>query len=70
MTYDSARYDTWRIALLSGDCNDYAVTKRHELLAILLLAEVVTPRGEDAIAGQSEKNWVEIGSMKFSWREF
>jgi predicted transglutaminase-like cysteine proteinase len=36
----------WRIAPLKGDCNDYAVTKRHELLkagwpsASLLLAEV------------------------------
>jgi predicted transglutaminase-like cysteine proteinase len=36
----------WRIAPLKGDCNDYAVTKRHELLkagwpsSSLLLAEV------------------------------
>lgn len=45
-------YATWRIAPTHGDCNDYAVTKRHELLArgwpsrALLLAEVVTSWGE------------------------
>ena len=45
-------FDTWRIAPPQGDCNDYAVTKRHELLALgwpsraLLLSEVVTPWGE------------------------
>ncbi|MGP0058178.1 MAG: transglutaminase-like cysteine peptidase [Beijerinckiaceae bacterium] len=45
-------YDTWRIAPARGDCNDYAVTKRHELLArgwpsrSVLLAEVVTTWGE------------------------
>jgi len=45
-------YDTWRISPRSGDCNDYAVTKRHELLGLgwpsrsLLLAEAVTPKGE------------------------
>jgi predicted transglutaminase-like cysteine proteinase len=42
----------WRISPLSGNCHDYAVTKRHELLALgwpsqaLLLAEVVVPSGE------------------------
>ncbi len=45
-------FDTWRIAPTSGDCNDYAVTKRHLLLArgwpsrALLLSEVVTAWGE------------------------
>ena len=45
-------YDTWRIAPRTGDCNDFAVTKRHELLArgwpsrALLLAEVTTTWGE------------------------
>ena len=45
-------YDTWRIAPAEGDCNDYAVTKRHELLLrgwpsrSVLLAEVVTTWGE------------------------
>jgi predicted transglutaminase-like cysteine proteinase len=45
-------FDTWRIAPTHGDCNDYAVTKRHELLArgwpsrSVLLAEVVTTWGE------------------------
>ena len=44
--------DKWLIAPKSGDCNDYAVTKRHRLLALgwpsrdLLLAEVVTTWGE------------------------
>jgi len=44
--------EKWLIAPTSGDCNDYAVTKRHELLArgwpsrALLLAEVVTHWGE------------------------
>ncbi len=45
-------HDTWRVGPRSGDCNDYAVTKRHWLLksgwpsAALLLSEVVTPWGE------------------------
>jgi predicted transglutaminase-like cysteine proteinase len=44
--------EKWLIAPSSGDCNDYAVTKRHELLQkgwpsrSLLLAEVVVPSGE------------------------
>ena len=44
--------ERWIISPKSGDCNDYAVTKRHELLArgwpsrALLLAEVVTTWGE------------------------
>ena len=44
--------DKWLIAPGSGNCNDYAVTKRHALLARgwpsrhLLLAEVVTTWGE------------------------
>lgn len=44
--------EKWLISPKSGDCNDYAVTKRHELLArgwpsrSLLLAEVVTTWGE------------------------
>jgi predicted transglutaminase-like cysteine proteinase len=42
----------WRIAPSTGDCKDYAVTKRHELLErgwpsrALLLSEVVVPSGE------------------------
>ena len=45
-------YDSWSIAPKRGDCNDFAVTKRHELLArgwpsrALLLAEVIVPDGE------------------------
>jgi predicted transglutaminase-like cysteine proteinase len=44
--------DHWLVAPKAGDCNDYAVTKRHELLArgwssrSLLLAEVVTAGGK------------------------
>lgn len=44
--------EAWLVAPKSGDCNDYAVTKRHDLLAkgwparALLLAEVVTTWGE------------------------
>jgi predicted transglutaminase-like cysteine proteinase len=44
--------EKWLISPASGDCNDYAVTKRHELLQrgwpsrALLLAEVVTTWGE------------------------
>ena len=44
--------ERWRVAPESGACHDYAVTKRHELLArgwparSLLLAEVVVPWGE------------------------
>lgn len=44
--------EEWLISPQAGDCNDYAVTKRHELLArgwpahALLLSEVVIPSGE------------------------
>lgn len=44
--------EAWLISPAAGDCNDYAVTKRHELLArgwpsrSLLLSEVVVPSGE------------------------
>jgi predicted transglutaminase-like cysteine proteinase len=44
--------EEWLVAPLDGDCNDYAVTKRHELLArgwpsrSLLLAEAVVASGE------------------------
>jgi predicted transglutaminase-like cysteine proteinase len=44
--------EQWVISPKYGDCNDFAVTKRHELLArgwparALLLAEVVVPWGE------------------------
>ena len=42
----------WLVAPQTGECHDYAVTKRHELLArgwparSLLLSEVVVPSGE------------------------
>lgn len=44
--------ETWLISPDRGDCNDYAVTKRHQLLTqgwparALLLSEVVTNSGE------------------------
>ena len=44
--------EQWLVSPPSGDCNDYAVTKRHELLErgwparSLLLSEVVVPSGE------------------------
>ncbi|MBV9559064.1 MAG: transglutaminase-like cysteine peptidase [Bradyrhizobium sp.] len=31
-SYTDSVHEGWRIAPLMGDCNDYAVTKRHELL--------------------------------------
>ncbi len=44
--------EDWIVAPVAGDCNDYAVTKRHKLLELgwpsrsLLLSEVVVPSGE------------------------
>ena len=44
--------EKWLLAPASGDCNDYAVTKRHQLIAkgwsarTVLLSEVVTVSGE------------------------
>jgi len=44
--------ETWRVAPDAGNCHDYAVTKRHDLLArgwpskAVVLAEVVVPSGE------------------------
>lgn len=44
--------EEWLVSPRAGDCNDYAVTKRHQLLALgwpsrsLLLSEVVVPSGE------------------------
>jgi predicted transglutaminase-like cysteine proteinase len=44
--------ERWLVSPPAGDCNDYAVTKRHELLErgwpsrSLLLSEVVVPSGE------------------------
>lgn len=44
--------EEWLVSPAAGDCNDYAVTKRHELLAqgwpsrALLLSEVVVASGE------------------------
>jgi predicted transglutaminase-like cysteine proteinase len=44
--------EKWLIAPKAGECHDYAVTKRHELIALgwpahdLLLSEVIVPSGE------------------------
>jgi len=44
--------EEWLVSPAAGDCNDYAVTKRHKLLELgwparaLLLSEVVVPSGE------------------------
>lgn len=44
--------EEWVLSPSAGDCNDYAVTKRHKLLELgwpsraLLLSEVVVPSGE------------------------
>ena len=44
--------EEWLVAPREGDCNDYAVTKRHNLLSLgwpsrsLLLAEVIIPSGQ------------------------
>ncbi|SRR5579872_86259 len=52
ITGGDATTDEWVIAPHAGDCKDYAITKRHQLLAMgwpsrsLLLAEVVVPTGE------------------------
>jgi predicted transglutaminase-like cysteine proteinase len=49
---DGLAGEAWLVAPAAGDCNDYAVTKRHELLVrgwpshALVLAEVVVPSGE------------------------
>jgi predicted transglutaminase-like cysteine proteinase len=49
---DGGATEEWLISPAVGDCKDYAVTKRHELLArgwpsrALLLSEVVVPSGE------------------------
>jgi len=49
---DDVSAEEWQISPGEGDCKDYAVTKRHELLArgwpsrALLLAEVVVASGE------------------------
>jgi predicted transglutaminase-like cysteine proteinase len=52
LTFGTDATEEWLILPLGGDCKNYAVTKRHELLArgwpsrALLLSEVVVPSGE------------------------
>lgn len=49
---EGLRGEKWLLHPTSGDCNDYAVTKRHDLIAkgfparSVLLSEVVVPWGE------------------------
>jgi len=51
-TAEGLRGEKWLLHPTSGDCNDYAVTKRHDLIAkgwparSVLLSEVVTIWGE------------------------
>src|SRR5258707_14164301 len=42
-SYGSNLEDGWTIAPGAGDCNDYAVTKRHELLASGLTSQALRP---------------------------
>jgi predicted transglutaminase-like cysteine proteinase len=52
VTPESGATEEWAISPRAGDCKNYAITKRHELLArgwpsrSLLLSEVVLPSGE------------------------
>jgi predicted transglutaminase-like cysteine proteinase len=52
VTPGNGTFEEWLIAPQLGDCKDYAITKRHELLArgwpsrALLLSEVIVPDGE------------------------
>ncbi len=52
MTPGNGTFEEWLIAPQAGDCKDYAITKRHELLErgwpsrALLLSEVIVPDGE------------------------
>jgi predicted transglutaminase-like cysteine proteinase len=52
VTAGTGATEEWVISPPAGDCKDYAITKRHELLArgwpsrALLLSEVVVPSGE------------------------
>jgi predicted transglutaminase-like cysteine proteinase len=49
---EAAGSDQWQIGPAAGDCEDYALTKRHRLIAMgwpssaTLLSRVRTPRGE------------------------
>ncbi len=51
-TPDPSGIEVWRISPARGDCNDYAVTKRRDLIrarlppGLLALAAVATPKGE------------------------
>jgi predicted transglutaminase-like cysteine proteinase len=52
VTPGNGTFEEWLIAPQVGDCKNYAITKRHELLArgwpsrALLLSEVIVPDGE------------------------
>lgn len=59
--------EKWLLAPARGDCNDYAVTKRHQLIArgwparAVLLSEVVTVSGEHhlvAVVRTNSGDWV------------
>jgi predicted transglutaminase-like cysteine proteinase len=71
-------FDTWRIGPTQGDCNDFAVTKRHELLArgwpsrALLLAEVITSWGEHhlILVVRTANRDVVLDSLNYSVRDW
>ena len=52
-SYGSNLEDTWTIAPDQGDCNDYAVTKRHELLKSGLPSSALRLGNKDGSWGRS-----------------
>ena len=65
--------EEWLVAPRRGDCNDYAVTKRHELLArgwpsrSLLLAEVVIASGEHHLVLVVRTREIELVLDNLNW---
>jgi predicted transglutaminase-like cysteine proteinase len=64
--------EKWIISPRAGECHDYAVTKRHELLAqgwpsrALLLSEVVIPSGEHhlvLVVGMKDPDTAEVVNL-------
>ena len=65
--------EEWLVAPRAGDCHDYAVTKRHELLArgwpssSLLLAEVVVASGEHHLVLVVRTNEEDVVLDNLNW---
>ena len=64
--------EDWMVSPQAGECHDYAVTKRHELLArgwpsrALLLSEVVVPSGEHhlvLVVGMEDPDTAEVVNL-------